>query len=155
MKYNALKSFLASHQQARVPMSFEQVAAAAGTKLPASAYRHPAWWANDATHHVQAKAWLEAGYQTEQVDVAAQRVVFVRTAARSGGVREMPEEFAHHGEPSAARFPLLGWMKGTFTIAPGVDLTAPALDAEEWAEWEASLDRKADLYLKGPSSEPE
>jgi hypothetical protein len=30
------------------------------------------------------------------------------------------------------RHPLIGWMKGTFTIAPGVDLTQPAMP--EWGE---------------------
>jgi hypothetical protein len=35
-------------------------------------------------------------------------------------------------------------MKGTFTIEPGYDLTRPALDPEEIAEWEANLDRMAD-----------
>jgi hypothetical protein len=40
---------------------------------------------------------------------------------------------------------MIGALKGTFTIEPGWDLTKPALDEDELAEWEASLDRKADL----------
>jgi hypothetical protein len=59
---------------------------------------------------------------------------------------------AYDDKPSAPvkRHPMIGAMKGTFTIAPGWDLTRPALDPEELAEWEESLDRKADRYLKGP-----
>ena len=34
--------------------------------------------------------------------------------------------------PPPGRHPLIGWMKGTLTIAPGVDLTEPA--EPEWGE---------------------
>lgn len=138
-------------------MSFAQVAAAAKVKLPASAYRYAQWWENDPLHHVQAKAWIEAGYVTAQIDLAGQKLVFERAAARvqapMQGVREMKEEFAHR--PSGGQHPLFGALKGTFTIEPGYDLTRPALDPEEWAEWEASLDRKADRYLRRLRGEPE
>jgi hypothetical protein len=40
-------------------------------------------------------------------------------------------------ERKRSRHPLFGWMKGTFTIAPGTDLTAPACP-----EWEAYAERK-------------
>jgi hypothetical protein len=35
-------------------------------------------------------------------------------------------------ETAGSRHPLIGWMKGTFTIAEGVDLTEPA--CPEWAD---------------------
>jgi hypothetical protein len=146
MKYETLRTFLASQRQSHLRMSFDEVAKAAGTKLPASAYRYPAWWANDPSGgHVQASAWLDAGFRAEQVDLAAKRVVFVRVKAGAQGVREMPEAFDRQSGRKVEQHPLVGWMKGTFTIEPGYDLTKPALDPEEWAEWEASLDRKADL----------
>ena len=139
MKYAALKSFLAAQRQSRLPMSFEQIARAAGLKLPASAYRHPAWWANDPTHHVQAKAWMEAGFVTEQVDLEANSVVFVRAEA-ARGVREMQDAFDHDVKRKVTQHPMFGAMKGTFSIEPGYDLTKPALDPEELAEWETSLE---------------
>ena len=40
-------------------------------------------------------------------------------------------------------------MKGTFTIEPGLDLTRPVLDPDELAEWEANLDRTADMIEEG------
>jgi hypothetical protein len=144
MKYAALKSYLAARKQARLRMSFTEIAKAAGTKLPASAYRHPAWWANDPKHHVQARAWTEAGFAAGNVDVEAESVEFVRVGARGRGVREMPEAFAHEGGEKPAQHPLIGWMKGTFTIEPGWDITKPALDADELAAWEANIDRMAD-----------
>lgn len=36
------------------------------------------------------------------------------------------------GSKDLKSHPLIGWMKGTFTIAPGVDLTQPAMP--EWGE---------------------
>jgi hypothetical protein len=151
VKYNLLRAHLAGLSADRVAMSFAAVAAAARVKLPASAYRYVQWWENDPIHHVQAKAWIEAGYRTEQVDLAGQKLVFARTRER--GVSEMKEEFAHR--PSSGQHPLFGAMKGTFTIEPGYDLTRPALDAEDWAEWDAILDRKADRILRGMRGEPE
>lgn len=150
MKYEGLKSFLASQGQPRIQLSFAEVARRAGVKLPASAYEHPAWWANDSKSHVQAKAWLEAGYKTENLDLSAQRVEFVRAEPARLGVREMQlNEFQHQPNSPARKHPMAGALKGTFTIAPGWDLTRPALDPEELAEWEARLDRKADLIDEG------
>jgi hypothetical protein len=153
MKYDLLRAYLKGQAAAQISMSFAEVAAVARVKLPASAYRYAQWWENDPVHHVQAKAWLEAGYVTEQVDLSAQKLVFARAPAR--GVREVNEEFAHGSRSDDGSFPLFGWMKGTFTIEPGYDLTHPALDPEEMAEWEASLDRKADRYLRRLKGEPE
>jgi len=150
MKYAILSAFLSARSEPRISMSFAEVAAAAKVKLPASAYRYPQWWQNDAEHHVQAKAWIEAGYRTQNVDLDAQRVEFVRGAAPTRGVREMQEPYGEKPGLPVEKHPMIGAMKGTFTIAPGWDLTRPALDPEELAEWEASLDRKADRYLKGP-----
>jgi hypothetical protein len=40
-------------------------------------------------------------------------------------------------------------MKGTFWIDPNWDLTKASLDEDELAEWDKSLDRKADLIDAG------
>lgn len=148
MKYGALKSYLAGKRQSRIRMTFAEVAKAAKTPLPASAYRYPAWWANDPAHHAQARAWTDAGFKAANVNLEAQSVEFVRTETPVRGVREMPEAFESKPE-RVKRHPLVGWMKGTFTIEPGYDLTRPALDPEDLAEWEANLDRKADMIAEG------
>ena len=149
MKYATLRVFLTAQTGSRVSMSFAEIAAAAKVKLPASAFRYPQWWENDAEHHVQAKAWLEAGYKTENVDLDAQRVEFVRTARPLRGVREMQESY--HQKPAVPYkvHPAYGALKGTFTIDPNWDLTNPVFDEDEMAEWEASLERKAKLIEEG------
>jgi hypothetical protein len=148
MKYEALRSYLRSQRQPRLRLSFAEVARRAEVKLPASAYGHAAWWANDSTSHVQAKAWLDAGYKTENVDIAAQTIEFVRV--NCAGVREMQQGDFHH-QPDAAvkKHPMAGALKGTFTIAPGWDLTRPSLDDDELAEMEANFDRTADMVAEG------
>lgn len=148
MKYATLRAHLSARTEPRIAMSFAEVAAAAKVKLPASAFRYPQWWQNDAEHHVQAKAWVEAGYKTENVDLDAQRVEFVRTAAPVRGVREMQKTFNHEPGPPYKVHPAYGALKGTFTIHDW-DVTKPAMDPEEYAEYEANLLRKMDEIAKG------
>lgn len=142
MKYESLKVFLKSRREARVRMSFADVAKAARTPLPRSAYRYAAWWANDSTSHVQARAWLEAGFKTAEIDMEAQRVEFVRSERAAQGVQEVNQPYQ---EEKLEHHPMFGALKGTFTIAPGVDLTKPTLDPDEMAEWDARLEQKAAL----------
>lgn len=68
----------------RVAMTFCEVEQVVGS-LPRSARVYRPWWANDHTH-VQARAWLGAGFETAEVDLEKRRVVFVRRrSGRSGG----------------------------------------------------------------------
>lgn len=149
MKYANLRAFLSARSELRIAMSFAQVAAAAKVKLPASAFRYPQWWQNDAAHHVQAKAWIEAGYKTENVDLDAQSVEFVRTAAPLRGVREIQEKFEPKPREPVKVHPAYGALKGTFTIDPDWDLTKPSLDEDELAEMDANIDRLADRVEAG------
>lgn len=154
-KYSPLKSYLQSQAIAEVPMSFSDVEAVLGFRLPNSAYRHRPWWANETEGHVHAQAWLEAGYETAQVDMAGRKLVYRRIKAQKvgprAGVEEQARMFTHEENMPAAlknpkprHHPAWGALKGTFTIAPDWDITKPALDPEELAEWEANLDRMAD-----------
>jgi hypothetical protein len=147
--YEPLGQYLKKNGAGRIAMTFREVESVIGRKLPASAYRHRPWWANEERGHSHAKAWLGAGYETEQVDMAGKKLVF-RRIARRGMADETrdykPAEIAV--EMKMGRHPMIGAMKGTFTIEPGWDLTKPALDPEELAEWDASLERKADMIEK-------
>jgi hypothetical protein len=148
--YDPLGQYLMKNAALRIPMTFREVESVLGRKLPSSAYRHRPWWANEARGHSHAKAWLEAGYETQQVDMVGKKLVFVRESA-SRGAAESRREF----EPMVkkqGRHPLIGSMKGTFTIEPGWDLTKPALDPEELAEMDANLERTADLIADGLKS---
>ncbi len=147
-KYAPLGTFLGKIVASEVPMTFEEVARVVGAKLPPSAYRHRPWWANEATGHVHAKSWLEAGFETTQVDMEGKKLVFKRLKRvppqhSAGGMAEAPREFKHEENKQPRRSPLFGALKGTFTIEPGYDLTRPALDPDEWEE---ILDAKLKKY---------
>jgi hypothetical protein len=151
--YDPLGQYLTKNAGLRIPMTFRDVELVLGRKLPSSAYRHRPWWANEARGHSHAKAWLDAGYETEQVDMVGKKLVFVRDRS-TGGVAESRREFEPM-ETKPGRHPLIGCMKGTFTIEPGWDLTKPALDPEELAEMDANLERTADLVADGLSNKPQ
>jgi hypothetical protein len=147
--YEPLGQFLKKNAASHIPMTFREVESVIGRKLPPSAYRHRPWWANEERGHSHAKAWLQAGYETEQVNMTAKRLVFVR----AGSLRGMAEHNREFGatEKKSGRHPLIGRMKGTFTIEPGWDLTKPAMDPEELDAMDANLERTADLIEEGLS----
>ncbi|MFC0243335.1 DUF7662 domain-containing protein [Rhodopseudomonas telluris] len=123
-KYEPLTEFLKQQTGSEVRMSFAQIERVIGSKLPPVAQRHRAWWSNSPTNNVMTKAWLDAGFRSEQVDIDSGELVF----------RRDEQDKARPAAPSAktGRHPLFGWMKGTVTIPPGVDLTEPA--DPDWAD---------------------
>jgi hypothetical protein len=77
-KYAALKRVLSARDGHTVEMSFDEIDEIVG-KLPRSARVHQAWWANErGGSHVQAHAWLDAGWRVESVDLKLEKVRFVR-----------------------------------------------------------------------------
>lgn len=153
--YDALGRYLRKSGARHIPMTFREVESVLGRKLPPSAYRHRPWWANEERGHSHAKAWLGAGYQTEQVDMAAKKLIF-RRVDRLLDSREVGEgsKMIETSDKKSEVHPLVGWMKGTFTIEPGWDLTKPALDPDELDEIEKNLDRTADLIERGVKHRP-
>lgn len=124
-RYEPLTQFLQNLPGSEVRLSFAQIEQIVGFKLPAAAQQERAWWSN-APADAEYKAWLAAGFRSEGVDLAAQELTFRRDASAE---RDEPAkiETGHH--------PLFGCMKGTVTIAPGVDLTEPAdPDLADWIE---------------------
>ena len=123
-KYEPLTEFLQKQPGAEVRMSFAQIERVVGFRLPPVAQRHRAWWSNSPTNNVMTRAWLDAGFRSEQVDMAARKLVFRRERQTGAQKVELAEKSGRH--------PLIGWMKGTFTIPEGIDLTEPA--DPEWGE---------------------
>ena len=154
-KYDTLAGFLKSQPSDRVPMTFSEVENVLGFKLPASAKDYSAWWANEHSTHVQARAWMNAGFESEYVDLTSQKLVFKRVGNRNSmtGMGEGRRAFAQE-DRKLARHPALGAMKGTFTIEPGYDLARSPFSAEELAEMDANLDRTADLIDAGMNKKP-
>ena len=67
-----------------VKLSFARIDGLIGSNLPMAAYRNEAWWANT-TGSVHAKAWMDAGWDVQEVNLKEGYVVFkkVRQIASS------------------------------------------------------------------------
>ena len=63
-----------------VKLSFARIDGLIGSNLPMAAYRDPAWWSN-ASSSIHAKAWLNAGWEVQEVNFKEGYVTFkkVRT----------------------------------------------------------------------------
>lgn len=131
-KYSPLTEHLAARKDLRVRMRFAEIETLLGFPLPHSARAHRPWWANTAHSHVQAKSWLEAGYETQEVDLEKELLTFAKLNAVDQGSRKEDKKPRRH--------PLFGAMAGTITVAPGVDLTEPVYD-DSWDWLEAKADR--------------
>ena len=79
-KYHKLYLHLSSLAEEEWPASFRKVEAIIGFGLPRSAYRHRAWWANETSEasHTHSLAWRAAGWETAEVDMGAQSLLFRR-----------------------------------------------------------------------------
>lgn len=126
-KYNTLSDYLKRQPGERVPMTFAQIEKIIGGTLPASAYKYRPWWGNNSSNHVNAKAWLDAGFESEQVEMEARKLVFRRVRKPWSGPAQPQGEKPFH--------PLYGAMKGLVRVMPGTDLSQPADP-----EWGARID---------------
>ena len=60
-------------------LTFNEIARLVGA-LPASAWQHREWWGNEAEgQHVQAHAWLDAGWRVAVIDQRDEWVEFERS----------------------------------------------------------------------------
>lgn len=58
-------------------LAFAEIARILNFSLPSSAHQYQAWWANQRNgRHVQANAWLDEGWHTQDVDLKGQQVTF-------------------------------------------------------------------------------
>ena len=122
-KYDALGAYLKRQPGDRVPITFAEIEKVIGAKLPLSARKHRPWWSNNPDNSVMTKVWLDAGFESEQVDIPARKLVFRR-------VRKPKAAAACGGEKPF--HPLYGLGKGLIRVMPGTDLTQPA--DPEWAD---------------------
>jgi hypothetical protein len=85
-KYLPLQKHLESRPgtETEASLSFAHIEGIIGDSLPASSGKYREWWANESTgSHVQAKAWLGAGWIVESVNLRGQTVIFARRRRRS------------------------------------------------------------------------
>ena len=129
-KYEPLAAHLRESGREAVPMSFADIERIIGAELPPSAFKHRAWWSNNPSNSVITYSWLEAGYKTTNVDMAKRTLVFREAApygpASEAGGRALRDEARAPVVGDAGSFSLVfGALKGTVTIKPGIELTAP------------------------------
>lgn len=80
LKYEPLRAHLAEIAGPEWQGTFADVERIIGARLPPSARNanSAVWWSNS-NGHVQAEAWLAAGWRKHRVEVDRERVVFRRT----------------------------------------------------------------------------
>ena len=127
-KYKPLGVFLRDQRSEEVPLTFDEIEQITGVKLPPKAQHHRAWWSNNASNNVMTKVWLEAGYESAQVDMSARKLVFRRIAKAPSREPSPLLTDTKKGE----RPPIFGALKDITRLVPGVDLTEPA--DPEWAD---------------------
>jgi len=123
-KYEPLQQFLEARDAAEVPMTFAEIEKVLGAKLPPSK-QYPAWWSNNPSNNVMTRAWLAAGFQTERVDTARERLVFRRSR---------PSQTRTEAAPRPTLLERIeAKLGGSVTIPAGVDVTEPTGDV-----WDAA-----------------
>ena len=80
-RYKPLENFLNDIPPTRreVTLTFEELEDILGRKLPPSAYKYTAWWANDKySTHSQTHSWMEAGWLVRKLNLKEKSVKFSR-----------------------------------------------------------------------------
>jgi hypothetical protein len=116
-KYEPLTNFLGRRAGQTLRLSFAEIESLLGFALPPSK-QHPAWWSNNPQNNVMTKAWLAAGYKTEQIDIAGEKVTFAPAATHARNIADESERPARH--------PAWGAWKGLASPDHAYDYTQPA-----------------------------
>ncbi len=77
-KYKPLEKYLSLIKKSEITLTFEEIEKILDSKLPYSAFEYQQWWEND-SYHTQAKAWRNAGWKVEPVDITNKIVTFLKT----------------------------------------------------------------------------
>jgi len=77
--YDPLFEWLQRQNNNRIATTFAQIETVLHFDLPDTARRRPQWWENNPNHHSHARAWLDAGFHTEEVDLIRETLAFVRS----------------------------------------------------------------------------
>lgn len=78
-RYQPLADYLAAKKADHWEASFADIESRLGSPLPQSAYRYPAWWANQSgAGHSQTRGWRSVGWRTMALDLERHQVRFER-----------------------------------------------------------------------------
>jgi len=81
LKYTPLRDYLASYLASQLTLSLEYIEHILDAKLEPAAYAFKSWWEND-KKNPQAVAWLEAGWEVDDIDLQRQVILLKRVKAR-------------------------------------------------------------------------
>jgi len=81
-KYQPLLGYLQRQEQTEVTLTFGEIEALLGDRLPTSARTRRAWWSNRSKGALQAAAWRGADYLVKSLDLATETVTFQKPPAR-------------------------------------------------------------------------
>ena len=82
-KYNPLYFHLESLTKRGITQwhaYFSEIEEILGKQLPKSAFKYPAWWANESNirSHVQKFAWKNAQWKTRELDLVGKKIIFTK-----------------------------------------------------------------------------
>lgn len=128
-KYSKLTQSLGEqHGQEWCP-NFRELEKILGFALPPAARRHRAWWSNNDSNNVMTRAWLDAGWKTEQVDMSRETLVF-RRVKKETNTPTSSQAIKHSPVPQSKS--VIGRLKGTVVFLADADgPTGEVWDAEE------------------------
>ena len=118
-KYEPLGQFLRKQKRDRIPMTFVEIEQVLNAKLPASKNSR-AFWSNNPDNNVMTRVWVEAGFETSNVNTKVGELLFVRE-----GLETKPKNNWEQ---------IYGCMKGVVKFSPGFDPTEPAFDEKDWGD---------------------
>ncbi|MEP6895868.1 MAG: hypothetical protein ABI986_09705 [Chloroflexota bacterium] len=84
-KYAPLEKYLRAlpNSQKEVTLGFRQIEKILNAALPLSAYEDQRWWEHATEgNHVNARAWTNAGWKIESLDVRQMRVQLIRIVTK-------------------------------------------------------------------------
>ena len=100
-KYTALHNHLLNLKKDDWKTTFSEIESILGFVLPKSARRYSAWWANNHQNSRHTKAWLDAGWQTSDVDFGTETVMFLRQRKPLRNVKPPSPAIGANNEPYA------------------------------------------------------
>ena len=80
-KYTPLENYLRGlpEDQMEITLGFAEIERILKGKLPPSAYGYEAWWANEKEgNHVNLRAWSNAGWKIDSLDLKRKQVKLTR-----------------------------------------------------------------------------
>lgn len=77
-KYQPLLEHLSRSDRLQVTLTFAEIEALLGEKLPPSARNKRGWWSNRSKGALQATAWMTAGYLVDKIDLDVEQVTFAK-----------------------------------------------------------------------------